>query len=148
MRIEFSLPWPPSANSCYRSFNNRVIKSIRYREFELAVVRQVLVQKIPRDWTEARLAVAIVCCAPTHRRYDLDNRLKPTLDALQVAKVISDDETIDQLTIGRGPKMKGGKLLVVIEEWSDLPPEIDLSKFELSTDASPQSTATVRQSEA
>ena len=125
MRIEFTLPWPPSVNSTHRTFAGRMLVSLDYRTFKKAVGKQVLVQRIPRHWTTERLAIGLLCQPPNRRKYDIDNRIKPTLDALMAAGVIPDDECIDQLTIARGPVVPGGAIRVVIEEWSTLPPDLD-----------------------
>lgn len=64
---------------------------------------------------EGRVRVLITAWPPDKRRRDLDNLLKPMLDALQHCAVIADDEQIDELTIMRGPVKKPGYCRVVVE---------------------------------
>lgn len=64
----------------------------------------------------ARLKVTIHACPPDRRRRDLDNLFKGPLDGLQYAGVIADDEQIDDLHIIRQEPIKGGRLVVEIEE--------------------------------
>lgn len=63
---------------------------------------------------EGRLAVFIALYAPTRRSYDIDNRIKSTLDALQCAGVFDDDEQVDVLWVMRKEVVKGGMAKVVI----------------------------------
>lgn len=55
-------------------------------------------------------------CAPDHRRYDIDNRLKALLDALVDAHVMKDDSMVDKIILERGPVVPGGMVRVWIQE--------------------------------
>ena len=50
------------------------------------------------------------------RRLDIDNRIKAVFDALEEAGVFNDDFQVDHLEMIRGDIIKGGKIIVVIEE--------------------------------
>ncbi len=63
-----------------------------------------------------RLAVTIFLHAPNKRKYDIDNRCKAILDAMQDSLLFEDDEQIDSLTLRRGEICKGGKAIVHIVE--------------------------------
>jgi Holliday junction resolvase RusA-like endonuclease len=63
---------------------------------------------------EGRLSVFIALSCPTKRAYDIDGRIKATLDALQDAGVFDDDEHVDRLEVIRQPVSKGGYCRVVI----------------------------------
>ena len=63
-----------------------------------------------------RLSVNVMLHAPNRRKFDIDNRIKPLLDAMQFAGVYPDDEAIDHLTIKRGKIIKGGKVTVQLIE--------------------------------
>lgn len=69
-----------------------------------------------------RLAIFLSLYAPTKRKYDIDNRIKACLDALQLAGVFDDDEQVDVLWVQRKEVMKGGLCKVVIvqaEDWRE-----------------------------
>ena len=61
-----------------------------------------------------RLRVEVVAHAPDHRRRDLDNLHKATLDALEHAAVYADDGQIDDLRIRRGDVDKDNPRLEVV----------------------------------
>ena len=67
-------------------------------------------------YTEERLRLSVILCPPTRYRVDLDNRIKPLLDALQAAKAFTDDEQIDELIAIRGQVGKPGGAFVRIDE--------------------------------
>ena len=123
-RLEIKLPWPPSMNHYWRSIVRkpkrpgaklfaRAIISEDGRKFQRDVVHHLIHWK--RAFT-GRLAVEIELCAPTRARLDLDNRLKPLLDAMQHAGVYLDDSQIDELMVRRGPTGKPGHAKVVVRE--------------------------------
>ncbi len=43
--IEITLPWPPSVNTYWRMFKNRMIISKEGREYRVAVQEQILLQQ-------------------------------------------------------------------------------------------------------
>lgn len=106
------LPLPPSTNTYYRVVNNRIVLSRAGRQYKLDV--QAMVGRDGRWPLEARLFVDVVLNFPTLRRCDIDNRIKPLLDALEKADVILDDEQVDQLSVRRGDVRAGGRCLVAI----------------------------------
>ena len=118
------LPFPPSVNSYYRSIRMgkscRVLISKRGREYRQDMID--LIAKLVHDDTAyqglfpfvQRLGMTVTLNAPTRRKYDIDNRSKALLDALQHARVYEDDEQIDELTLKRGDIIKGGQAIVNI----------------------------------
>lgn len=108
--IYLTIPWPPSANRYYRAVKGRSILSKEARDYRAAVVALV---KQEQPFT-GRLAVHLHAFPPDKRRFDVDNRCKQVLDALQHAGVYVDDGQIDKLSIQRCCVAKGGKMLVEI----------------------------------
>ncbi len=115
--IRFVLPLPPTCNN-YRAgvaINGkpRLITSRKGREYFKVVKSQV-----EWDWSplEDRLAVEIEVRCPTRAKSDLDNRVKPLLDALTQAGVWADDSLIDHLEVRRGPIEKPGGVTVWIKK--------------------------------
>jgi crossover junction endodeoxyribonuclease RusA len=68
-----------------------------------------------------RCRVVIVTHAPDKRVFDLDNRLKASIDALQHCGVLGNDSQIDDLRILRGEVSKADpRLEVEVEEIRDV----------------------------
>jgi crossover junction endodeoxyribonuclease RusA len=112
--IELELPFPPSVNTYWRTFQGRMLISKKGREYRKAVADQVLIQKGAKHY-EGKVKVTIEAWRPDERRRDLDNLLKAPLDALTHAGVYMDDQLIVDLRIYWADD-KGGKLKVKVEE--------------------------------
>lgn len=110
--ITFRLPWPPSINNYWRANGRMRFISplgVAFRDEVIATIR-------PEKPLTARLSVHIEAIPPTARKYDLDNLLKPTLDAMAHAGVYENDNQIDRLRIDRLAKCPPGCLDVTIME--------------------------------
>lgn len=110
--LTFRLPWPPSINNYWRANGHaRFISALgrAFREEVIATIR-------PREPLLGRLSVHIEATPPTRRKYDLDNLLKPTLDAMEHAGVYLNDNQIDRLRIDRLEVSAPGCLDVTIME--------------------------------
>jgi crossover junction endodeoxyribonuclease RusA len=97
------LPWPPTVNHSTRpTASGGRILTAQHKEFR-AQVAQVWADH--RERTNGpvigRLEVDVVLFPPNRRAFDLDNRLKSLLDAMQHAGVFADDGAIDKLSIRR-----------------------------------------------
>lgn len=111
---EFELPYPPSVNSCWRVFRNRSILSKRGREYREEAIKAMQSQGLYEECVSERLSVSLTLHPPTLRKYDIDNFCKASFDALSHAGFWVDDEQVDQLSIKKGEKVKGGKLVVKV----------------------------------
>lgn len=112
--IELSLPWPPSVNTYWRTFNGRMIISAKGREYRKAVADQVLIQRGAKHY-EGKMRVEIEAYRPDNRRRDLDNLLKAVLDACTNSGVWVDDSNIIDLRIYWADSI-GGMLKVKVSE--------------------------------
>ncbi len=112
--IDLSLPWPPSVNRYWRTFQGRMIISAEGRTYRKAVADQVLIQRGAKHY-QGKLKVQIEAWRPDNRRRDLDNLLKAVLDSLTHAGVWEDDGNIVDLRIYWADAI-GGMLKVNIQE--------------------------------
>lgn len=112
--IEFTLPWPPTVNSYWRTFKGRMLISEEGRAYRLRVEAQVFCQQCRKNF-QGNLKVEIEAWRPDKRRRDLDNLLKATLDALAHAGVYKDDSQIVDLRIYWAEHI-GGMLKVKVSE--------------------------------
>lgn len=112
--IEMTLPWPPSVNTYWRMFQNRMIISKPGRDYRKAVAEQVMLQARGKS-TTGKVKVTIEAWRPDNRKRDLDNLLKAVLDSLGHAGVYVDDSLIVDLRIYWATDI-GGMLKVKVEE--------------------------------
>jgi len=112
--ITLTLPWPPSVNKYWRTFQGRMIISAEGRSYRKAVADQVLIQRGAKHYT-GKLRVQIEAFRPDNRRRDLDNLLKAVLDGCTHAGVWEDDSNIVDLRIYWADSI-GGMLKVKVSE--------------------------------
>ena len=112
--LELTMPWPPSVNKYWRTFQGRMIISAEGRSYRKAVADQVMIQRGAKHY-EGKLRVVIEAWRPDNRGRDLDNLLKATLDALTHAGVWADDGLIVDLRIYWADSI-GGMLKVKVSE--------------------------------
>lgn len=112
--IELTLPWPPSVNRYWRTFQGRMIISAEGRSYRKAVADQVLIQRGAKHY-EGSVRVEIKAFRPDKRKRDLDNLLKAVLDSCTHAGVWVDDSNIVDLRIYWADDI-GGMLKVKVSE--------------------------------
>jgi len=112
--IELTLPWPPSVNKYWRTYQGRMIISAEGRAYRKAVADQVLIQRGAKHYA-GKLRVGIEAFRPDNRRRDLDNLLKAVLDGCTHAGVWEDDSNIVDLRI-YWADIVGGMLKVKVSE--------------------------------
>ena len=119
--IRADLPWPPSVNRYWRRTDTRrtalTDRALKFRRD----VQDSLLEQLGAGWRthinpDARFAITIAAHPPDRRKRDLDNLLKPTLDALEHALVFTDDSQVDDLHITRASVRKRGRLTLEIRE--------------------------------
>lgn len=126
LSFTFRLPLPPTVN---HYFLERVVFSKKFKkyvilktpgprgvEFRTQVGQALMAQRIPLRVLTGKLMIGVMVMAEDRRRRDLDNLLKPLLDALVRAELITDDSEIDYLTIERCLPQPEAHVLVTIAE--------------------------------
>jgi crossover junction endodeoxyribonuclease RusA len=110
--LELTLPYPPSVNTYWGFHGHRRFLTDKAVDFKKAVAHWVSLSG--QKFGNARLKVTIITHAPDRRARDIDNIVKPTLDALVQAGLFNDDSQVDMLTVKRGHVVKGGKAMVYV----------------------------------
>lgn len=112
---EIELPYPPSVNHYWILCNNRKVLGKKGRIFREAIVAKYATVE-PVFTTEVE--VEIVVTLPDRRKRDIDNILKPILDALEHANVLENDRLVASLHVWRKPTpVKPGSVKIIIKPW-------------------------------
>ena len=111
--IKLTLPFPLTVNHMWGQAGKRKYLKKSAHEFR-RLVQEACIEANAK--ISGRLAIFIALYAPTNRKYDIDNRCKAILDALEHAGVYLNDEQIDFIWIVRRPVVKGGMCKVVLVE--------------------------------
>jgi len=114
--ITLRLPYPPSMNAYWLASGHRRYISKRGQLFKKAVVDYVLEHRIPK-LSDIPLAVTVILHPRSKKLMDVDNCLKPILDACQDAGIFNDDVQVQFLLVTRGDLKKGGGCTVMIKEF-------------------------------
>jgi len=111
----FRLSWPPTVNHrmSVNRRSGRMYTTGQYREWMASNLKELGNQE---DTIKRPVMVDIGLEAPTRRRYDIDNRIKPILDLLTKARVIDDDSLVDRIECHRMEPCKPGRALVRVFE--------------------------------
>jgi crossover junction endodeoxyribonuclease RusA len=111
--IILAIPYPPSVNTYWGFKGSRRFltkKAVLFKE-------QVLVSfKLSNQvgFSNSRISLEISVFPPDKRVRDIDNILKPLLDALTQAGVFDDDGQVDSIHLVRGELFTGGKCIVKV----------------------------------
>jgi crossover junction endodeoxyribonuclease RusA len=114
-KLDFTIPFPPSANHAYRNVRGRTLISRQGRRFRGEVCALLDGGGPRKPPAGGRIALYMDAFPPDHRKRDLDNLQKPVLDALEHAGIYEDDSQIDLLITRRGVVSDGGSIRVRIE---------------------------------
>lgn len=128
--LELTLPWPPSVNTYWRHANGKVLLSKAGRTYQsnaMAAIYDACNGRVETIETEP-LAVVIELYNPCGvHAWDVDNRVKPVLDALEKSGVVKNDSQFrGVLLIDKGVDVLGtrsGRAIVTIArniEWEAL----------------------------
>ncbi len=122
--IEIFLPLPPSANRIWRNFGGRMVKSSEYRAWKDTAAASIAHQmggQPPLGWFTAAMVMP-----PTRR--DLDNSIKPTLDALQAGGAVQDDKRLRALVISVDDSRRGAETVLISLRPANAPEKVKKGK--------------------
>ena len=111
--IKLSLPFPPTVNHMWGFAGKRKYLKKEAHEFR-RIVQEAAIEAQAK--ISGRIAIFVALYAPTKRKYDLDNRIKSLLDALEHAGVFLNDEQIDFIWVVRREPVTGGLCKIVLVE--------------------------------
>jgi len=118
LRHILHLPYPPSINNYWIARGNTRFVSKRGRDFKLAVQEYIAAHQL-ESFGGGAVTVDIVLRPRDARLMDIDNCIKPILDALQDAGLFDNDRQVHQVSITRGlVKKGGGGCIAVVEDAS------------------------------
>ena len=112
--IKLTLPLPPTVNHYYTIARNRKILSKQGRIYKALVKTTCQSLGLGSAPLVGGLVVSVLANFPDKRKRDLDNVLKPLLDALGDAGLYHDDSAINSLMICRGVVLKPGSVTVSV----------------------------------
>jgi crossover junction endodeoxyribonuclease RusA len=104
--LHLNLPYPPSVNTYWGFHGHRRFLTNKANDFKSRVAHAVSLTDI--RFGNARLQITVALHAPDKRVRDIDNVVKPLLDALVDARLFDDDSQVDLITIMRKQPIKGG----------------------------------------
>lgn len=111
--LMLTLPYPPSVNTYWGFRGSHRFLTDKAKEFKKEVWVSVINSR-HEGFKDARLSITINLYPPDKRVRDIDNVLKPLLDALTQAKLFDDDGQVDRLNVIRGNVVKNGLCTVIV----------------------------------
>ena len=114
--VRFSLPWPPTLNLQYHHIDGKQVLKTETRMWRRLAAAKIAAQVPGVSLGKARVQVQLVLHPPHANAFDLDNRCKATLDAIQHGGLIDNDNQIDVLVVTRGERVPGGRCDVTLIE--------------------------------
>ena len=90
--MTITLPYPPSANRYWRTFNGRIVMSAEARAYKEGVALIARAKGLRPSDGDVTLKLDVF---RPQRRGDLDNRIKIVLDALQGVAYYDDKQVIE-----------------------------------------------------
>ena len=113
--MTLTLPWPPSMNTYWRRKGHQYFIAPAGKAFRTEVGVRCLASGVKP--LSGQVAMTVTLVPGDRRRRDIDNVLKPLLDALTHGGAWADDSQVKVLFIMmRDPDPKRGRCVVTIQE--------------------------------
>jgi len=116
--MTLTLPWPPSTNTSYATYNNRRIKSLKARQYTQHI--QQTLNNHPTWHTQTKtitpqtqFQITLHLHPPDKRKRDINNHDKILIDAI-FTTLNADDHQITQLNITKHPPKPPGQATIHI----------------------------------
>ena len=102
MLAEFEIKsLPPTVNNLYGRLRNTVYKKPEVRKWQKATIDYMRREWKTKSPIRTALEVRIEFTTKDHRKWDIDNRIKPLQDCLERAGIIENDRQIEKLEVER-----------------------------------------------
>ena len=112
MNFEFTIDdVPPTANRMWRRNRRGMYLTDEARTFVAEVAFAVRGARVPESWKYCAVEIVV---EPRRRSGDVDNRIKPTLDALTKCGFWKDDDMVAFVSCCFGPVNRRGRTIVRI----------------------------------
>ena len=112
--VKLTLPYPPTVNHYWGQLGSKKFLGKKGKQFRDDVVISAYACNAQEGPLKGRLHVQVYLYPPDKRKRDVDNVLKPLLDALEHAGVYENDSQIDKLCITRCEVIPNGSCHVEI----------------------------------
>lgn len=119
--MEMMLPWPPSVNQCFANVPGKGrVKTKAYKDwrYQAGWLIKISMAKAPKM---GRYSVKIEATRQGKRRRDIDNFIKPIVDALVESGVVPDDCQMQHCQATWVAGLPDGQLKVKVEPWQEEP---------------------------
>ena len=110
--LSLELPLPPSVNTYWGFSGHRRFLTLQAREFKQQVAH--IVGRQLMRYGDKKLSISVTLHFKDKRKQDLDNRIKPLLDALVQAGLMDDDSQFKEIHVYEGEIIKCGKCVIKI----------------------------------
>lgn len=117
MLFELYTVYPPTINNYYKKTQRGVHISDKGRRFRDELIKDAHEQLQGMEKITGKLRIDVIAWVPDNRKRDLDNIMKPILDAMTHADLWGDDSQVDQMVVYRGTKIAPtGALYIKVSE--------------------------------
>lgn len=99
---KIELPYPPSVNHYWGQKGKIRFLTAKAKQFRQEVVQIILDEAKDIDY-DGPVKLDITLYPPDKRKRDIDNTLKPILDALEHANVYTNDVNVHELSVRKKP---------------------------------------------
>ena len=111
--VAFLPTMPPTVNNAFATVRGRRVLTKSQRDFR-KVVSGIVYKPMPDDWEYVN--VKIVLIPKRKMRFDVDNRIKPTLDALTSCGFWKDDSQVASVFIQVSEPCEQDGTIIVVEK--------------------------------
>lgn len=123
MICELYSSYPPTVNNYYQKTQRGLFISQKGRKFRDQLCSDFHEQLSGMEPIQGKVRIDVIAWVPDNRRRDLDNIMKPIMDAMTHAGMWDDDSQVDQMCVYRGAKSApNGAIYIRVDEAAPIIP--------------------------